>query len=351
MSYIIGWDIGGSHVKYAVRRRSDGLITDIRMHPMPLWRGTGRLERTLKRIWRDLPDGPCRHAVTMTAELADIYTTRRQGVREVVATLRRVAPRADMRFYGLNGFMTGNQADKHWEQIASANWHATAACVAARLPGSGLLVDIGGTTTDILPFDDHRPVTRGVNDQERLRHGELLYSGVLRTPLAALCDSVPYAGHWVRVCSEHFADTADVYRLLGWLRPGQDQVETADGGGKDREACLRRLARMIGADRQPGADHDYMRLAAYFAGCQLEQMRRALSQVLSSHPEAALCLVSAGCGAFLARRLAVRHAQAHMAFADLPGMTIADCLPNGAQSVNDCASAVAVALMSSVQSS
>ena len=37
--------------------------------------------------------------------------------------------------------------------VASANWHATASLV-AKLMGDGLFVDMGSTTTDLIPIRD-----------------------------------------------------------------------------------------------------------------------------------------------------------------------------------------------------
>ena len=59
-------------------------------------------------------------------------------------------------------------------------------------------------------------------DAARLATGELVYHGVVRTPLCALAARVPFRGSAVSVMNEFFATTADVYRLTGELDPAHD---------------------------------------------------------------------------------------------------------------------------------
>ena len=100
--------------------------------------------------------------------------------------------------------------------VAAANWHALAAfCGRYCRSGCGLLLDIGSTTTDIIPLAEGKPVARGKTDTERLIHGEMVYTGVERTPVCAIVDRVPYRERSVGVAAEWFATTRDVYLILG----------------------------------------------------------------------------------------------------------------------------------------
>src|SRR3546814_6190687 len=54
-------------------------------------------------------------------------------------------------YAGEAGFVPPAAAVRHVRDIASANWHASVRFVAERL-GAGLFVDIGSTTTDVIPF-------------------------------------------------------------------------------------------------------------------------------------------------------------------------------------------------------
>src|SRR5262249_53717565 len=146
-----------------------------------------------------------------------------------------------------------NRARSDPARVASANWHATAAYLGRRL-GEGLLLDIGSTTTDIVPFRAGRVAARGLTDAERLATGELLYTGLVRTPLMALARTAPFAGRAVGVMAELFATIADAHRLAGTLPENGDLHPSADGRGKSLPESRARLARMIGMDAAEASD-------------------------------------------------------------------------------------------------
>ena len=91
----LGWDVGGANVKAA---RVEGLgpgVSAVVERPLPLWCEPSRLPGVLSELARDL--GPVdRVAVTMTAELADCFTTKREGVGFVLDAFREAFPRLDL---------------------------------------------------------------------------------------------------------------------------------------------------------------------------------------------------------------------------------------------------------------
>jgi probable H4MPT-linked C1 transfer pathway protein len=242
-------------------------------------------------------------------------------------------------FAGPLGFLDAEKAVEHTTEVASANWYATATLAAGEL-GEGLLVDVGSTTTDILRFVDHSLLHRGYSDGERQASDELIYTGVVRTPLLALTRRVPFAGEWVGLAAEHFATTADVHRLTGDLPANADLMETADGGAKTPFASARRLARMIGRDREEGTDQCWGRLAAYLSEQQLLLIANGCQRQLSLGLGEQAPLVGAGVGRFLVQRLAKRLGRPYVDINRL--MTITT---EGRVSAADCAPAVAVALL------
>ena len=149
MAIVIGWDIGGAHLKAA--RVEAGRVTAVRQIATPLWLGTDSLERAFTFSKDELGKAD-RHAITMTGELCDAYATRREGVAELSKlAARRLAPDVVSIYAGAAGFVDLAAVPKHVAGIASANWHATAALVGRKLDGA-ILVDIGSTTTDVIPI-------------------------------------------------------------------------------------------------------------------------------------------------------------------------------------------------------
>lgn len=332
----LGWDVGGAHLKRAVLDAS-GRLVRVDMAPCALWQGLERLDEALAAL---PPVAEAPSVVTMTGELADLWPDRATGVAQLAeAVAARLG--ADTRFYaGPDGFVRREAAPRHARTIASANWHATAAAIAVRLP-AGVLVDIGSTSSDILYFADGIIKCRGYTDAERMVAGELLYCGAARTPVMALGPTLPFRGAHVPLMMEYFATTADVHRLTGELPDHADLHPAADGGAKTREASARRLLRMVGRDLGPCTVEEAEALAAYVSEMQVQRLHEALALVLSAHRlPRAVPLVGAGVGRFLAAKLAARTRRWYLDAGRL--LAGNDAL---AAAAADCAPAVAVAVL------
>jgi (4-(4-[2-(gamma-L-glutamylamino)ethyl]phenoxymethyl)furan-2-yl)methanamine synthase len=334
---VCGWDIGGAHLK-RVCLDAAGRVTDARQIVCPLWRGVEHLRGAMPAAWDG--GGDTLHAVSMTGELCDNFESRADGVSAILAVVADVLGDRRTRIYaGPRGWCSVEQAmalGPEW--IASANWRATADLVALTYDDV-VLVDIGSTTTDLIPIVAATPAARGTDDATRLLHDELVYTGVVRTPLAAICRSVPFDGRWQRIAAEHFATTADVYRMLGELPEGADLHDTADGAGKTVAASARRIARMLGRDL--GDDSAAFRaVSRYFAYRQFDTLQGALMGVLSRFTPACETIVAAGVGGFLVEKLA--------RFNDLRSIDVVslfDVVDGQRLSLSACAPAAALALL------
>jgi (4-(4-[2-(gamma-L-glutamylamino)ethyl]phenoxymethyl)furan-2-yl)methanamine synthase len=336
---IIGWDIGGAHLKLAVVEA--GRIAVTRQVPCALWQGLDVLRQAMRSALADLPPAG-RHAVTMTGELADLFPDRARGVAGILDVLAELVPAERVAIYTTDGaFIGANQARAEPGIVASANWHATASHLARTL-SDGLLLDIGSTTTDIVPMIAGRVAARGLTDGERLATGELLYSGIVRTPLAAIARFAPFDGRMVGVMAELFATAADAHRLAGILPEGADLHPAADGRGKTPEESRARLARMIGRDACDATESAWRQLATFFIREQTRQIEEAAELVLSgaSLPDAAP-IIGAGSGRYMAAELARRLSRRYLAFDETVPRTGATL----AAAPADLAPAVSVALL------
>ena len=149
-------------------------------------------------------------------------------------------------YAGPAGYVRPQDARRHSADIASANWHACAALI-ARKRNNALFIDLGSTTTDIIPIFGGKVAARGYTDAQRLAAGELVYTGLVRGFVMATASRAPLRGAWTPLINENFATMADVHRILGTLPAGVDLMATADGREKTVAASRARLARMLGS--------------------------------------------------------------------------------------------------------
>jgi probable H4MPT-linked C1 transfer pathway protein len=311
---ILGWDVGGANIKAA--RISDGGRPELLERPFPLWRDRDRLPAALAEIAARL-GGAETMAVTMTAELADCFATKREGVAFVIDAIRTAFPASALWVYGVDGqFRSPDAARRRPDLVAAANWMASATLV-ARTVSDALFIDVGSTTTDIIPIVRGRVAAQGRSDTSRLQAGELVYTGSLRAPVCAIVRSVPFAGGRCRVAAETFAVVADVHRWLSHIEDADYTCETPDARGRSRIEAGARLARMICADLEALDAAAVTTIADHVARAQVRQIARAIRQVVRRLGEAGpRTAVIAGAGAFIARAAAAR---AGLAPRDLAG--------------------------------
>jgi probable H4MPT-linked C1 transfer pathway protein len=356
---VVGWDVGGAHLKAAWLQ--PGRLRAVVQQPCQLWLGLDRLATALEAVLQALGPGAAeaRHAVTMTGEVADGFADRRDGVVRIADLLADRLGAARVRLFGVHVqagqpvWYQAVQAAAQWPRIASMNWWAAAQLVArATLPPGrteaailpdAVLADIGSTTTDFIAVSRGRVQARGHDDHGRLASGELVYQGVVRTPLCALGPSVDFGGRRINLMNEFFATSADVYRLTGELDPAHDQHPAADKGSKSSAGTRQRLARMVGLDARDAPDEAWVQLAAAWRARQLDELEHNLRRVVAAAglPDQAP-LVAAGCGTFLAEDLAARLGRRCMAFETL--LPPADD-PAGRHWARVCAPSAAVALL------
>ncbi|MGE3774391.1 MAG: hydantoinase/oxoprolinase family protein [Gammaproteobacteria bacterium] len=328
---VVGWDIGGAHLK-AVAIDATRRLRACRILPCPLWQGMERLEQAFAAALAALPVTPRAHALTMTGEGCDLFADRAEGVARILDTAARALAPQGWRVYADDGGLVARAAPA---RIASMNWHATGRALGAVLPDA-LLVDLGSTTADVTLVRDGEVRTIGRDDRERLARDELVYQGIARTPVMALAQRVPYRGAWQGMAAEYFATMADVYRVLGELPEGADLMPSADGRPKTARDSAARLARMVGDDFDATREAAVVELAAWLRSAQLARLRAAVLRVCAESP--ARVVVGAGVGRFLVRELAISLGLAYRDYAEALGIA-------EAEAANDCAPALALACL------
>jgi probable H4MPT-linked C1 transfer pathway protein len=288
MTTILGVDIGGANLKAA----SAGVA---RLQPFALWRQPQQLPDALRQMVSELPGSEVL-AVTMTGELCDCFATRRDGVHAILDAVEQVAAGKPVQVWTTGGRFTDiATARRQPLTAAAANWLALAVFAGRFAPtGAALLIDVGSTTTDIVPLAEGQPVPQGRTDTERLHCAELVYTGVRRTPVCALLGGT--------VMAELFATTLDAYLLLGDL-PESEACDTADGRPATRAYAHARLARMIGGDAESCTAEETLVLARQAVSVQQSLVQFALRRVRRALPASPGKFILSGSGEFLARQV------------------------------------------------
>ena len=309
-SNTVGWDIGGAHLK-AVLLDAKGEVVNCLQLPCPLWKGLDFLREILNALqtFKIEPSSAC-HAITMTGELVDLFENRHDGVCKIAKTASDLLGE-QVWFYAANsdidhGFVRQHDVHRFSSQIASTNWHASASALAMHIQDA-LFVDIGSTTTDIIAIQAGTVVSAGLSDAYRLQADSLVYTGVVRTPVMALTQKLPFEDNEINVAAEFFANMADVYRLTGELLPEYDMADTADGKGKTALESARRLARMIGHDLEltlnlslDSSLEKWIKLAFSCRNLQIQQIKQSMLKQLKPN----MTIIGAGAGSFLVKVIA-----------------------------------------------
>jgi len=327
---VIGWDVGGAHLKAALLDEN-GCVQQVLQVPCALWRGLDELEAAIDAVLNAFNAQSALHAITMTGELVDLFQSRKEGVLAICQVMDARLNGSKLFYAGalnadLSAFVPLQDVAQQWPHIASANWLASASFAGKQLSRRnqlckhsqfselkpiqhGLLIDIGSTTSDFVLLENDQARCVGFTDAARMQSEELVYMGVVRTPLMAVAQKVQFQNAQTSTAAEYFATTADVYRLTGDLLAEDDMADTADGKEKTLVASARRIARMIGHDVEDADMHTWLALANEFKLQQLTRLKQVAQQHLArlSGNNASLdsiCVVGAGAGAFLAKEVA-----------------------------------------------
>ena len=289
-------DIGGANLKSA-----DGLGF-AQSYVCALWRDSARLAQQVRTAISEAPRAD-HLAITMTGELADCFESKAAGVRYILQAVGAGSDNRHTRVFLVDGrLVTPQVAVTIPHLVAAANWQALARFAGRYASvGTALAIDVGSTTCDVIPLEGGKPIAKGTTDTQRLLSGELVYTGVERSPVCAVTPQAPYRGQTCPLVQELFATMRDVYLILDQLPEDPANVFTADGRPATKAAARARLARMIAADDAEFNHRDAVTLAEHAADAQVARLAAAIGQVKSGLPAAPQKIVLSGHGEFLAR--------------------------------------------------
>ena len=312
MVNVLGLDIGGANTKAAFLKTQEGTMEELGtlLEYFPVWKnGKEQLPKVLEKLKKRLPNSTALDAVgvTITAELSDAYMTKKEGIHHVLDAVTEVFGDAPTFVLDVEAkLLSVKEARSEPLKVASANWAATGWMISQTVKNC-VVVDVGSTTTSIIPVINGKLATEGRTDLEKLQNGELVYSGSLRTNVATIVSGIPVHGKMTRVSSELFAQSGDVHLILGNIGEEEYTAETCDGRGKTGMKAAARLARVVCADIDMLTEQEIVDMAQFVYDRQVEQIGEGLRQVSEriKQRQENICVVVTGIGRnFLAGKAA-----------------------------------------------
>ena len=284
LTKIIGWDIGGANIKAAIIHTEKNLIKSIKIikEYFPIWKQPNKLAERLSEIKKRLcSTQPDAMGLTMTAELSDIYRTKREGVNHVLNSAIKAFNQTPFLVLNVESkLISVSKAKMNPLEIAAANWIATGWLVSQKIKNC-VVVDVGSTSTSIIPIINGKISAVGKNDLEKLMVGELVYTGCLRTNIATIVNSIPFREGQIKVSSELFSQSGDIHLILGNIVEEEYCSETPDNRGRKKNNAMERLARVICGDLEIIEENEIYRMAEHIYSKQIDQVSEGLKKVYS----------------------------------------------------------------------
>ena len=291
---IIGWDIGGAHIKVSKINFSKEKTITKQLY-CPVWMNINNLNKSILKIKKQLGRSDY-HAITMTAELSDIFKNRNKGTKKIINILCEILSEKKTFFYSnAKPFLKKKEALKKTNNINSMNWHATANFISDFYPNC-ILVDIGSSTTDIIPIKKKRVIAKGTNDYKRLLFNELIYFGVIRTPITAIEKRK-------NLIYENFANLGDIYRVLNKLPKKIDLAPSQDNKSKSKDDSARRIARIFGKDYKKNDFNKWKKVALQIEKKQKKILKDNINKIKKKNFSSSIPIIGAGVGEFLIRNI------------------------------------------------
>lgn len=215
----------------------------------------------------------------MTAELSDAFRNKKEGVHFILDSARQsFKDEFDSVLNVRSELISVKKAKANPIEVAGANWVATGWLISQKIKNC-IIIDVGSTSTSIIPIKNGKISNKGNTDFEKLMVGELVYTGLIRTNIAAIVQRIPIRKSEVTVSSEFFSQSGDVHLILGNVDKKNYVADTPDNRGKNRIDAMQRLAKVICGDLDIINQSEIQTMAEYIYKKQIKQISDALKKV------------------------------------------------------------------------
>ena len=298
----LGIDIGGAHLKL-VGLDAKKEIIHVSYLQCPIWESLDNLTYHLNKLKKAVSIKSVFCCITMSAELCDLFKNRSLGVRKISSICKKT---------GLKFFFFSNKKGCFTKKfcpdsISSMNWLAPAVFLKNILENA-ILLDLGSTTTDITIIKDSNIINRGFNDFDRLKNHELVYTGIVRTPIFSFSNRLSIGKNHLDIIPEFFSNMADIYRINNSLPKDSDLLPSMDKRNKSLINSLRRVSRNFGFDYKPSQEELLKSISKKLIDLQLKFIFESMhTQLKQKEISKKLPIIACGIGKELILKYGRKH--------------------------------------------
>ncbi len=298
----LGWDIGGAHTKLSTIKPNSSAFDIYKCH---LWESTNPLKKIISSICGKYKKKfNVINIITMSGEMSDIFESRSKGVKYILNIFDTVN-KNNYVFSIKKPFFFKLSKSISSESISSANWFATAKFLETKI-NNAIAIDIGSTTTDIMLIKEGKCINKNYSDLLRLQSSELIYMGVLRTPVHAVTKEILSHQKRFPIIPENFSNMSDVYSILSDINPKIDYSDSCDHKSKSYRNSLRRLSRILGFDYESKNEKTVINLAKKIKLSQKDFLTKKINNLLRKNfkNDKSVKIIGIGIGSFLVEEIA-----------------------------------------------
>ena len=287
----IGIDIGGAHIKCVGIDKFKN-ISYTKYESYQIWNDKKVLLEKLNQINKEVNNNKLTYGITMSAELCDNFPNRKRGVKYIIEACNSL--KSKKLFYSNKSLLFSSKSKI--EHLMSMNWHAIGKLCENKVKDS-IIVDFGSTTTDFLCIKNFKLRNKGFSDFERINNNELIYKGLIRTPLFGIKKKVKFKKKYYNLIPEIFSDMADVYRVIKLLKKDIDVDKTADASSKSIRSSMIRIARNFGLDYNNSKKELILKICNELYYSQLNEIKNNIDFLRKKYKISSKCkIVLSGIG-------------------------------------------------------
>ncbi len=241
--HFLGVDIGGAHIKIIGLDKSREICL-VEYRKFYFWEEYKNFHNEIDYI-NSLSIKNIKCAITMTAELCDVFENRKEGFEFIKNECQRI--KFNYFFYVNKKNNFSRIEDSSHKDIISMNWHSMGKYL-KNIFSDAILIDFGSTTTDFVHVKNGIISNKFFDDFSRLNNNELIYTGVIRTPIFGLQKAINYKGMEFKIIPEQFSTTGDLFRIKKKIKNNFDIDEESNSSKIKVQNSYQRVARSFGLD-------------------------------------------------------------------------------------------------------